>query len=208
MLMWASNFLLGTCTLPSALSCFLRPRPVKITGRTSSITNAFVNGIIPCILPTEAEVQAVLDLLGLSADDLRCAYCGDPSTEWDHLRPLISGKRPTGYITEIANLVPACSKCNQSKSGAPWREWISGPAKRSPASRKIADLEQRIARLERFEAWREPRTIDFEHVVGSELWTRHWANWQRLIDLMHHCEATATEIRNAVAHAAKGPRLL
>jgi HNH endonuclease len=192
--------------LTSALSCFLRPRPIKITGRTSSVTNAFVNGVIPCIPPSETEVQEVLDLLGLSADDLRCAYCGDAATEWDHLRPLISGKRPTGYITEIANLVPACGKCNQSKSGSAWRKWITGLAKRSPATRGVPNLEARIERLERFESWREPVVFDFEKVVGSELWARHWSNWEKLCGLMHECERTAEEVRQAIARPRPSQR--
>src|ERR1700761_377168 len=109
----------------SVLSCFRMPTPVKITGRTSTITNSFVNGIVPYVYPTEEEVAEALDILGLDADDLRCAYCGDRSTEWDHLRPLVTGKRPTGYIGEIANLVPSCSKCNQSKGARNWREWMT-----------------------------------------------------------------------------------
>jgi hypothetical protein len=167
------------------------------------VTNAFVNGIIPCIPPTEAEVQEVLNILELRAEDLRCAYCGDPFTEWDHLRPLISGRRPTGYITEIANLVPACGKCNQSKSGSHWKKWITGPAKRSPATRGIADLHARIERLEKFEAWREPKVFNFEQVVGKELWERHWSNWKRLVDLMYECEVTAGQIRQAITSAAE-----
>jgi NAD-dependent SIR2 family protein deacetylase len=95
-------------------SLFKMPTPVKITGRTSSITNAFVNGIIPCIAPAEEEIREVLEVLGMNAA-IRCAYCGNNYTEWDHFRPLIHNKRPTGYISEIHNLVPACGKCNQSK---------------------------------------------------------------------------------------------
>lgn len=179
------------------------PKSVKITGRTSSVTNAFVNGVVPCIPPSEAEVQEVLNILELRADDLRCAYCGDASTEWDHLRPLIAGKRPTGYITEISNLVPACGKCNQSKSGAHWRKWITGTAKRSPASRGVPDVQARIKRLERFESWREPTVFDFEKIVGSELWARHWSNWEKLFVLMHECEQTAEEIRQAISRVSE-----
>jgi 5-methylcytosine-specific restriction endonuclease McrA len=179
------------------------PRPVKITGRTSSITHAFVNGIIPRVSPTEEEVASVLEILELNEIDLRCAYCGDPSTEWDHMRPLISRRRPTGYISEIANLVPACGKCNQSKSGASWKQWMLGTARRSPATRGTAGIEERVRRLERFEAWRQPTVFDFESVVGSALWSRHWANWQRLYDLMHECEETAQEIRAAMNRAVE-----
>jgi hypothetical protein len=174
------------------------PRPVKITGRTSTITNSFVNGIVPCRPPTEAEVAEALAILELDSGDLRCAYCGDRSTEWDHLRPIVSGKRPTGYITEIANLVPACGKCNQSKSGSSWRAWITGPAAQSPTSRGVRDVPERIARLERFEQWREPTVFDFEAAVGPKLWAEHWANWERLIALMQECERTAETIRQTL----------
>ncbi|MBK7930055.1 MAG: HNH endonuclease [Bryobacterales bacterium] len=74
-----------------------------------------MNAILPRRIPTESEIARCLQILGLDADDLRCAYCGDPFTEWDHFRPIVSGRRPTGYFSEIANLVPACGKCNQSK---------------------------------------------------------------------------------------------
>jgi hypothetical protein len=175
------------------------PRPVKITGRTSTITNSFVNGIIPCFPPTEDDIREALAILELDPFALRCAYCGDPATEWDHLRPLVAKRRPTGYVTEIANLVPACGKCNQSKSGSYWRGWMLGTAARSPTTRRIADVSDRIVRLERYERWRTPRVFNFEAAVGQDLWEQHWANWERLISLMHECEATAAAIRNALS---------
>ena len=42
-------------------SAFRMPKPVKITGRTSTITNSFVNGIIPVITPSETEIIEVLE---------------------------------------------------------------------------------------------------------------------------------------------------
>lgn len=122
----------------SALSnAFRMPTPVKITGRTSSITNSFVNGIIPTVMPSDEEIALALEALGMDALDVRCAYCGDPATEWDHLNAIVLGKRPTGYISEIHNLVPACGKCNQSKGNKPWRSWMFGPSPLSPASRGV-----------------------------------------------------------------------
>ncbi len=105
------------------LAHFKMPKPVKISGRSSSITNSFVNAIIPVIVPTEPEVAKALEILGMG-DRPVCSYCGDPFTEWDHLRPLIVDKKPTGYISEIHNLVPACGKCNQSKGNKHWRTWM------------------------------------------------------------------------------------
>ena len=62
------------------------PNPVRIMGRSSSITNSFVNGIIPVVPPTAAQVDEALSVLGM--EEAVCAYCGGPFTEWDHLRPL------------------------------------------------------------------------------------------------------------------------
>jgi hypothetical protein len=116
--------------------------------RKSSITNAFVNSIIPVVVPSPEEILEALAILNMVPEDVRCAYCGDQSSEWDHLRPLVHKRRPTGYISEIANLVPSCGKCNQSKGNKAWRPWMLSAAPRSPAGRKIANVTERIARLE------------------------------------------------------------
>ncbi len=114
----------------SYLKHFSMPKQIKITGRLTSVTNAFVNSVIPVVKPTEEQVEEALRTLGM-LDRPACAYCGDLHTEWDHLRPLVIDRRPTGYISEIDNLVPACGKCNQSKGNKPWKTWILGPAQRS-----------------------------------------------------------------------------
>lgn len=183
-------------------SLFAMPKPVKITGRSSSITNSFVNGVIPVVVPSGSDVHAALDILGMEAE-LCCAYCGGASTEWDHLRPLVMSKRPTGYISEIQNLVPACGKCNQSKGNKHWRDWMFGDARLSPKTRGVQHLERRAARLERFEAWMEPTRIDFQFVSGDELWAAHWENHQNLIAMMQHSELVAAQIRERILRHAK-----
>lgn len=186
------------------LSLFLMPKPVKITGRTSSITNAFVNGIIPVIVPTEDEVKEALEILGMDLETCRCAYCGDPVTEWDHLRPLVKNKRPTGFISEIHNLVPACGKCNQSKRAEHWESWIAGSAKLSPNTRGIQDLAVRIERLRRYESWKVPTKLDFEAIVGADVWNRHWNNCDKLHDEMREAQVLADAIKEKIAAAYKG----
>lgn len=185
---------------PTFLSLFAMPKPVRIMGRASSITNSFVNGVIPVVPPTEAEVREALDILGM-LDGVRCAYCGDVSTEWDHLRPLVEKQRPTGYISEIHNLVPACGKCNQSKGNKHWLSWMRSSARLSPAARGIPDIEERITRLTEYERRGKPTKIDFESQVGAELWQRHWDHHKRLLDLMREADRDAQEIRMRVREA-------
>ncbi|TFB16686.1 HNH endonuclease [Microbacterium sp. 3H14] len=189
---------------PIYLSLFAMPKPVRIMGRSSSITNSFVNGIIPVVVPTEAEVRAALEILGM-LDRVSCSYCGDTSTEWDHLRPLVSNQRPTGYISEIHNLVPACGKCNQSKGNKDWLTWMRSSAPLSPESRGVPDIEDRIARLQEYERQASPTRVDFEAAVGPDLWQQHWAHHKHLLELMRAADQDAQEIRARVreAHEAK-----
>jgi len=119
-------------------------KPLKITSRTSSITNSFVQAVIPSIEPTFEEVDEALAVLGMTRDDVHCVYCGGMATDWDHPRPLVRNKRPTACINEIRNLVPSCGPCNQSKSGADWHAWMTGAAPGSPATKRVPDIAERI----------------------------------------------------------------
>jgi hypothetical protein len=184
------------------LAAFSMPTPQSILNRKSSITNAFVNAIIPVISPTAEEIEQALDILGLDPADLRCSYCGDQATEWDHLRPLVLNQRPTGYISEIANLVPACGKCNQSKGNKEWRIWMQSPARRSPTGRGI-DVTARLMRLDAYERWRTPTRIHFEGVVGTDEWTKYWALFKAITDEMRECQEFANTLRARIAAAAR-----
>lgn len=181
---------------------FQMPTALTITGRTSSITNAFALAIIPIEVPTEAEVRDALSVLGMTQESVCCAYCGGPHTEWDHLRPVIREKKPTGYISEIANLVPACGKCNQSKGSREWRDWIEGPARHSPRTRGVSDLSEKIARLSAYEEWRQPRCLDLAALAGDHLWQQHWANYQAVIEVMRESQEHAAQIRRLIAQRA------
>jgi hypothetical protein len=169
-------------------SLFKMPTRVTITARSSSITNSFINGIAPTIEPTAEQVKDALNALGMEDGHIECAYCGDPCTEWDHLNPLVRNKMPTGYITEINNLVPACGKCNQSKGNKPWREWMVSDAAQSPKSRGVVDLNERMQMLADYEELFTPVKVDFEKMLGKEMWERYWKACDELQDFMRHCQ--------------------
>jgi len=166
---------------------FRMPKIQTMVSRKSSITNAFVNAVIPSIIPEPEEIAEALSILGMPTSSVRCVYCGDPFTEWDHLRPLVLNRRPTGYISEIANLVPSCGKCNQSKGNKRWRDWMLSNARLSPTGRGIVNLDTRISRIEQYERWREPTQVDFAQLLGAERWEHYW----RL------CDAVNAELRSA-----------
>ena len=183
------------------LSLFRMPTQWKITGRASTITNAFINAIIPVVPPTSEQIQEALSILGMSADTFQCAYCGGAASEWDHLRPLVKNKKPTGYISEIHNLVPSCGKCNQSKGNKDWKAWMLGNAKLSPNARGITDIAKRVKRLEAYERWGTATQMNFESVVGANVWSKHQENLARVQSLLRESQELASRINDEVARA-------
>lgn len=177
------------------MAAFRMPSIQTMTSRKTSITNAFVCAIIPSIRPSLEEIAEALCILDMDPADVRCAYCGDKASEWDHLRPLVVKRRPTGYISEIANLVPSCGKCNQSKGNTPWRDWILGKAKLSPTGRGLSNIAERISRLEAYERWRSPRRLEFESIVTRDTWEHYWSLCERVIEDMRRCQEVADSLR-------------
>ena len=185
------------------LSLFRMPTPMKITGRSSSITNAFINSIIPVVPPSAEQIQLALAMLHMTSDTFQCAYCGGVASEWDHLRPLVKDKKPTGYISEIHNLVPSCGKCNQSKGNKEWKSWMLSTAKLSPTARGIKDIAERVKRLEAYQNSKAPTKMDFAAIVGEEVWTQHQGNLERVQSLMRESQRLAATINAEVAKAFK-----
>jgi hypothetical protein len=181
------------------LAAFQMPSVQTMVSRKSSITNAFVSAIIPVVAPTHQEIEQALHILGMDYQDVRCAYCGDKASEWDHLRPLVLQRRPTGYVSEIANLVPACGKCNQSKGNKPWRDWMLCKAKHSPSGRGLEGIADRIARLEAYGQWKSPMQVNFEAILGRDQWERYWSMCEAVIQELRGCQEVADSLRARIS---------
>ena len=186
------------------LACFRMPGGFAITGRTTSIRNVFVAAIIPTVRPSVDEIRKVLEILELDPRDLRCSYCGDLASEWDHLRSLVKEGRPTGYPSSIRNLVPACGKCNQSKGSRDWKEWMLGAAPRSPSVRGVANIQERIARLERFESWSNCVPLNIKDLVSPKLWDEYYALQDEILRKMRDAHGLAKQIALEIKSRTSG----
>jgi hypothetical protein len=184
---------------------FKMPSVQNMMSRKTSVTNAFVCAIIPVLRPSFAEIEEALCILRMEASDVRCAYCRDKATEWDHLRPLVKKGRPTGFISEIANLVPSCGKCNQSKGNSDWREWMLRAGRNlSPTGRGLAGVAENVARLEAYERWRSPMKLDFSSILGSEEWEDYWSQHDGVIDELRRCQNIANLLREKIVNQLGG----
>jgi hypothetical protein len=124
-----------------------------------------------------------------------CVYCGAHATEWDHLNPLVSARRPSGHLNVFGNLVPACGPCNHSKGGRAWRAWMMGGANGSPTSRGIQELETRAGIIEAYAA-HLPRKITISELYESQDYERYWAKLDQIEALMREAQALADELRD------------
>jgi hypothetical protein len=188
------------------LRCFRLPPPQTMVARKSTLTNAFVSAVIPSFEATAEEIDEALRILGLDPFDLRCSYCGGPWHTWDHLRPLVTKCQPTGFVTEIANLVPSCTPCNSSKGASPWKKWMFGKAKGSPLARRIPDLDSRAERLTEYEKWREPIQIKFQAVLGEADWNHYWSLHDAVVNDMKAAQQVADTLRKRVEDSLHAQR--
>jgi len=76
-------------------------------------------------------------------------------------------------------------------------------AKLSPKSKGVTDLNERISRLEVYESWGIPTQVDFEAIVGNEIWDQHWKNWELVQSTMQESQKLAEQINAKVANTQK-----
>lgn len=71
-------------------------------------------------------------------------------------------------------------------------------AKLSPKSRNIQGVEDKVLALESFQKKYSVIKYDFETIVGSDLWLRHWDNWRKLNELMKESQRTSDTIKDLI----------
>lgn len=67
-----------------------------------------------------------------------------------------------------------------------------------PSSRHIPDIEQRIKCLEDYEQQYVPIKLNFEEIVGKDMWEQHWANCQALHDLMLESQKHSDKLKSII----------
>jgi hypothetical protein len=115
-----------------------------------------------------AEMEEVVAFFGAA----ECVYCGaTPIQRWDHLVAVSKGGD-----TVLGNVVPACARCDDSKRDRPFEKWALSAAPRSPHSRGVPDVEQRLERITDYAAHYEYLpALPTERLTEEEL-----QQWERI----------------------------
>ncbi len=149
------------------------PSKADLKGRSSTISNAFAISITPYITPNAIEIKASYEFLKIGEG--QCAYCLGEGNSKDHLKPLVRKGMPTGYITNIASLVPCCSSCNSSKGAKEFKKWYKSSDNVLRLKNKGLDdqtIEERYKIISDYEDKIEA-PVDYEQIVGKKLWQEY-----------------------------------
>lgn len=181
---------------------FKLPTKSDLKSRSSTISNAFAISITPYIVPGESDTEGYYDSLGIKEG--QCAYCLGDGNGRDHLKPLVKNGMPTGYITDIHNIVPCCQRCNSAKGAKSFREWYLSPENVSRLKRfglDDATIENRYSIICKFEE-SIPAPIDYKAIVGEEMWNeyqdRRMALLKSLADNQAFCDLIRKKVLNEI----------
>jgi len=59
-----------------------------------------------------------------------------------------------------------------------------------------------MERLEAYEQWRRPKQLDFQSLVGEELWAEYWDDWRALLNRMKESQSRAEKLKILIAKRA------
>ena len=168
----------------------LRPYSIFQKRRTT-VNHAFASALAPCSEYDEQMLTSALLFLGQDPSrDLKCVYCDNPATTWDHLVGLVEKSELRGFGHQIGNLVPSCQPCNSRKGSRDWRTFVESVVD-DPRLRQ-----QRVALLNRYVLrFAQPIDLDRLQAGAPDLWQEYCAIKSTIFDLMRRADEIAKQLR-------------
>lgn len=185
---------------------FTMPTKSNLKSRTSTISNAYAISITPYIRPDNSLLDDYYHELGL--EKCQCGYClrkGEGKTV-DHINPLVKNGMPSGFITDIGNLIPCCKDCNSSKGGKDFKEWYKSP-KNVARLLKIGLTEKEIdERYQIILAYINKHCstpLSYESIVGKEKWDEYIKRKERLLNILKEEQEFCDELSDLITEYVK-----
>lgn len=182
---------------------FKLPTKSDLKSRTSTINNAFAISITPYMYPSQIEVVHFLEELNIKEG--QCAYCLGESNAMDHVKPLVTNGLPTGYITEIRNLVPCCSACNSAKGAKDFLVWYKSQKNVERLYKKGLTNEQLDNRYNIVSAYIDkiPQPINYKEILGDEVWAEYIARKAKMLELLKEDQKFCNQLSAIIAQKIK-----
>jgi len=65
-----------------------------------------------------------------------------------------------------------------------------------------------LSDLEQYEAWSNPTIVDFESIVGKDIWEQHWSNCERIHEMMRESQKLSDQIKITIAQNIVQPKTI
>ncbi len=137
----------------------------------------------------------------LKIKESQCAYClreGQAKTA-DHFKPVVNGTMPTGYVTDITNLVPCCKDCNSKKAGKEFDDWFDENNQwlidKLGNKNKINERKNII-----LEAMR-PNWLDYKQILGRKGWHKYTTTRKKLERALARSQKTLDKLAQKILDA-------
>ena len=163
-------------------------KPYNMSSRSSTLSNAFAQALAPSDVYNAEHLENAFKEMNLFDEngELLCTYCNGKSSSVDHLNPLVSESKFTGWGHVFGNLVPACASCNQQKGGKPWRDYVA----------IVGVSKERIGLLEIYEGKApQPVSQDDLALIYPDLLDAYQRLRELSIDTLRAAQSLANEIR-------------
>lgn len=166
---------------------FKMPSKSNLKGRTSTINNAFAIGITPYLKPDADVLDSYYSELKIEPD--QCGYClriGEGKT-MDHINPLVVAGMPSGYITDINNLIPCCKDCNSKKGGKFFSKWYKesdNVSRLLSMGMSMDDIEERYNIIMKYIKDHCTNPYDYKKIVGDDKWNEYISRKKQMIKLL------------------------
>lgn len=171
----------------------LKINKTTLSGRRSTINNAFVHEIIFHPGNKTEENKMWLKRFGQIQGEEKCVYCGERAGTIDHIFNLTIQGLPSGYNSDYNNLVPCCKDCNSKKGATLWQDYM-----KTDEMIKIEGHEQRFEVLEKILKKYPPFYFDFKEVVGEEKWNNYIKMKEELLMKMDETSEVLIKLRKLV----------
>lgn len=159
---------------------FKYPAADQISGRTSTICRSMACTLLNRDACSPEDEKKWMEFF----PEKKCAYCGKTATHLDHLHALIIDRKPTGYGTEPANLVPCCGDCNQPKGNLHWEEFMRSNNCHHVGDAQTADpqeaMEKRIENIRQFQTAMQPKKVVIDEETLNK-WTEMLSDFDKML---------------------------
>ena len=185
---------------------FLMPTKSSLKSRSSTINNAFVISITPFIVPDNSVLKDYYEELQIEPQ--QCGYCmrmGEGKTV-DHINPLVIDSMPSGFITDINNLIPCCKDCNSKKGGKLFKKWYlekENVIRLKGLGMTDEDINSRYEIISNYIDKHCSTPYSYQDIVGDKLWDEYCKRRKKLVETLEEDQKFCDMLNDIISEHVK-----